>query len=60
LKQWKFERVLPCALEEYLDVVDDHKDEGDSDDEDDQSNEDGDESDETGSSNYQSDEAIFM
>jgi hypothetical protein len=59
LKQWKFERTLPCALEEYTDVIDvEGEDQGDFEGEDNQSNDD--ESDGTGSSNYQSEEDIFM
>jgi hypothetical protein len=59
LKQWKFERTLPCTREEYMDVIDvEGEDQGGFEGEDDQSNDD--ESDETGSSNYQSEEDIFM
>lgn len=61
LKQWKFDRVLPCSLREYLNVVSDHQNEPDeteyqSNEDEDQGGDGDDESSEHGSSNYLSDE----
>lgn len=61
LKQWKFDRVLPCSLREYLNLVSDHQNEPDeteyqSNEDEDQGGDGDDESCEHGSSNYLSDE----
>ena len=61
LKQWKFDRIIPCSLREYLNVVDDHQSEPDeteyqSNEDEDQGGDGDDESSEHGSSTYLSDE----